>query len=138
MYRIVIVLILILSTSLTFGQQNEKTFHKTEANYEAYLGLINKHHNYQTKLINNIDYFKKISADNYVFNGEDLNTINLEFSKILKLLEQSIVFQNINLATERSISNIGNNASQKQLNSLIFTHLRIKSFGTKTPAKVSD
>lgn len=130
MYRIALTLLLLLSSWFTFGQQNDKSLVKTESLFETYLTLIDQHCSCQTELLNNIDYYKKISDDDYVFNGEDLKKINIKFSKILKLLTQSTEFSIPNRVPEESFYNGGNNTSEIQLNQLAYVHLRIKTFET--------
>lgn len=117
MKQIVTVLLLLLSVNLNFTQPKEKSANKYDS-YNVYLNLIDKHYNAQVNLLNEIDYFKLVRNKNYVLKGQDLKKINLQSSKIISLLEQSINFE----------ANI--EVSKKLTNDLIYTHLRIKTFET--------
>ncbi|MFK5959348.1 MAG: YiiX/YebB-like N1pC/P60 family cysteine hydrolase [Lutibacter sp.] len=120
----------LISSQFVLSQSSEISFNANKnvkketssvnANFQKYLALLKTHQLLQHELKDSTSYFHKIRNRNYVLTGKDINVINLEFSKRIAVLNESIILAEID-------DNLGGNLL---FNNLIATHLKIKSLET--------
>ncbi|MEA3428864.1 MAG: hypothetical protein U9Q84_06595 [Thermodesulfobacteriota bacterium] len=129
---ILLITVLLISTGFIFSQNSVELFSDTAKSYERYLNLFETHQNYQNKLMDSLDYFERIRNEDYVLNAKDIKFINLELTKGILLLEQSIVFYKTGEKHIKSYIDSKLDKNHICFLNLLFTYLRIKSFETYT------
>jgi len=128
-YWIVIVCIFVIN-GLAFCKNGEEYFSDTAKTYNKYLSLVNACKNYQDKLSDSFVFFDKIENASYVLNGKDIKFINLELTKGLQALEQSIAFYETGEKLIKSDDDAKQDENKLCFLRLLYTHLRITSYET--------
>ena len=126
----ILVLIIFMIEGFAFCQNGVELFSDTSTTLNKYYSLIIAQNNYQSKLSDSINFFQKIKNDTYVLNGEDILFINLELSKGLIFLKQSIDFYETGEEFIKTNINLKSDENKLCFLRLLFTHLKIKSFET--------